>query len=427
MYPEDIEGMENATQGERKVFRFLREAARPDQDFIGWYEPTIGEEGKEPDFVLFGKQQGLLVLEVKDWLIDQIEEAGPRTFKIWIAGREETRTNPERQAKGYVNDLMDALKEIPEFQSGPGSHEGRLKIPIGRMVVFPNISRDEYLDHELHKVIPPERILFREDLAAEGEIRGDPSGKKFQDRIALAFPFAFHGFSGKEIYHLGSILYPVVRFGLPQRQGTCKIRFQREVQALDDDQARIALSLKAGHQLIKGPPGSGKTLVLVHRCCFLKKYHPKVKRILLVCYNIALVSYLKRLLQEKGVGVGGEAIQVRHFFEVCSSVLGMAVEYDNPDSGYYDSIVQLTLESLRGGQNEAGVFDAVLVDEGQDFRDDMFRILLALLRPEGDLVIALDTFQDLYRREGSWKSIGIEAQGGSRTLRQVYRSTAELH
>ena len=52
IHPENIEGQESATEGERKVFRFLREAARPDQDFIGWYESAIGEQGREPDFVL---------------------------------------------------------------------------------------------------------------------------------------------------------------------------------------------------------------------------------------------------------------------------------------------------------------------------------------------------------------------------------------
>ncbi len=72
---EDIEALENATPGERTVFRFLREAARPDSDFIGWYEPAIGEQGREPDLVLFGNQHGLLILEVKDRLIDQIEES----------------------------------------------------------------------------------------------------------------------------------------------------------------------------------------------------------------------------------------------------------------------------------------------------------------------------------------------------------------
>ena len=183
MHPEDIEDLENATTGERTVFRFLREAARPDSDFIGWYEPAIGEQGREPDFVLFGNQHGLLVLEVKDWLIDQIEEADSHNFKIWIGGREENKTNPDKQARGYVHELMDVLKEYPEFQSGPGDHQGQLKIPIGRMVVFPNISRKDYLEHGLDQVIPPERVLFQDDLTNEGEIRRDPSGEKFQGRV----------------------------------------------------------------------------------------------------------------------------------------------------------------------------------------------------------------------------------------------------
>ena len=36
MHSEDIEELESPTEGERKVFRFLREVARPDYDFIGW-------------------------------------------------------------------------------------------------------------------------------------------------------------------------------------------------------------------------------------------------------------------------------------------------------------------------------------------------------------------------------------------------------
>jgi hypothetical protein len=77
MHPEDIDSLEGPTEGGRKVFRFLPEATRPDQDFIGWYEPAIGEQGREPDFVLFGEQLGLMALEVKYWLIDPIEEAAP--------------------------------------------------------------------------------------------------------------------------------------------------------------------------------------------------------------------------------------------------------------------------------------------------------------------------------------------------------------
>jgi hypothetical protein len=33
-YPEEIEPLEKATADEKKVFRFLKDAARPDKDFI---------------------------------------------------------------------------------------------------------------------------------------------------------------------------------------------------------------------------------------------------------------------------------------------------------------------------------------------------------------------------------------------------------
>jgi hypothetical protein len=71
-----------------------------------------------------GNRQGLLVLEVKDWLIDQIEEADSYHVKVWSGGREENKTNPDRQGRGYVYELMNLLKEThEEFQSGPKVHE----------------------------------------------------------------------------------------------------------------------------------------------------------------------------------------------------------------------------------------------------------------------------------------------------------------
>jgi hypothetical protein len=65
-HPDDIEALEKPLSGEGVVFLFLRTVARPDSEFIGWYEPAIGEQGREPDFVLFGNRHGLLILEVKD-------------------------------------------------------------------------------------------------------------------------------------------------------------------------------------------------------------------------------------------------------------------------------------------------------------------------------------------------------------------------
>ena len=193
--------------------------------------------------------------------------------------------------------------------------------------------------------------------------------------------------------------------------------------ALDEAQARLALRLGPGHQIVKGPPGSGKTLVLVHRCCQLLRYQPKAKRILLVCFNIALVSYLKRLIQEKAIGTGEGGVHVCHFFELCSKVLGEAVRFENESSEYYDLVAQETLDRIKAGKSRVEPFDAILVDEGQDFDETMLRVVLALLKPGGDFVLSLDSYQDLYMRRPSWKSVGIKAGGRTHYLKRVYRNT----
>ena len=426
MYPEHLEGSEDTTEGEKKVFAFIKDAAKPDKDFTCWYQPSIDNQGKVPDFVLYGKKLGLLVLEVKDWASHQILAYTPHHFTVQFSGKTEQKTNPLRQAKGYANALMEALRENSEFVSREPAHEGGLKIPVGRMVVFPNISRQEYEDRGVRWLIPMERTLLREDLDPAGEILCDASGRKFRQRIAGAFPFSFKGLTGKEEAKLHFALWPEGKIRLPVRQGPGKEHFRSEVAALDAAQARLALWLGSGHQIVKGPPGSGKALVLVHHCCQIRKYRPKIKRILLVCFNIALVSYLKRLIQEKAIGTGEGGIQVCHFFELCSKVLGEAVRFENESSEYYDLVVQETLDRVKAGKGGVEPFDAILVDEGQDFDDLMLRVVLALLKPGGDFVLSMDSYQDLYRRRPSWKSVGIKAGGRTHYLKKVYRNTKAI-
>lgn len=426
MYPDDIEDFEKATEGEKRVFRFLNEAARPHKNFICWYEPLVGSTGKTPDFILFGKELGLLVLEVKDWTINQIIESSPFEFTVRISEKKEKRNSPDKQAKGYVNTLMDMLKKVPDFLSSAPDHAGQLAIPIGRMTVFPNIRYEDYCDRGIQWLIPYERALFKDDMEADGEILCDTSGRKFKKRISESFPFRFQGLKQKEIEKLSFIIWPESRIDIPERKGPGKIRFQREVMALDDAQSRLALRLKSGHQIIKGPPGSGKTLILGNRCCHLFRYQPKIKRILLVCFNIALVSYLKRLVQEKGVGIGAGGIHVSHFYEICSQVLDEPVHYENEDSDYYELVTQEVMDKVVQDEYPFEPFDAILVDEGQDFNTDMFKVLLGILNTGGDLVIGLDSYQDLYKRKYSWKSLGIKASGRTQHLKRVYRNTVEI-
>ena len=83
MIPADVEGFK--TDGERRFYRFLSAAAKPDSSFLAWYTPDL--QGKEPDFILYSDSVGLVVFEVKDWVLDQIREANPHQFMLGINGK----------------------------------------------------------------------------------------------------------------------------------------------------------------------------------------------------------------------------------------------------------------------------------------------------------------------------------------------------
>jgi hypothetical protein len=345
MYPQTLSCCEGALDGERQVYLFLKEVAKPRQKVICWFKPEI--LGSEPDFVLYCQNHGLIVIEVKDWAIQQIKEANPESFTLFISGKYEKRSNPFRQARGYVHALMEALKKAQCFASDDPSHPGKLKVPIGRLVAFPNIEKREYCQRGLDGLIPLQSALFKDDFEPLGEICRDTSGKKFHEKVCGTCPFPFGGLKESEVGKLKALIWPEIRIDLPERKGMAKERFQIEVCALDEAQAKLALYLKPGHQIIKGPPGSGKTLVLVNRCCYIRRFCSDIKRILIVCFNIVLQSYLKRLIQEKGIGVGTGGIEVRHIFELCSQIISQTVEFEKKGTPYYDSVIELTLETVK--------------------------------------------------------------------------------
>lgn len=426
MFPPDIEDHGHATPGESLFFRFVRDTAVPHDDYTCWYEPAVGKDGAAPDFVLFGKRAGVVVFEVKDWDARSIISYDPHSFEVLQKGTARRKTNPDRQAKAYVDRLCDVLRTRREFLDPMG----RVAVPVGRMVVLPNITEKDYDDRSLGEILGRERVLLSEELHPAGELGRDSSGKRFLKRISSVpgvLPFSFRGLPRDKSEALKRMLWPESRIDLPERKGGGRSHFDEEVRYLDETQSRLALRLGGGHRVIKGPPGSGKTLVLVHRCVHLSRYDKSIKRILFTCFNIALVNHVKRLLHTRGVGTGTGGVEVHHFYDLCARVLDEEVHFENEDREYYDFVLQETLETVEKGGASIGPYDAVFIDEGQDFATDMLRVAAGLLKQEGHLAIALDSRQDIYVRRTSLESAGIQARGRTKELKRVYRSTPQIH
>ena len=73
MIPESLGAAPSATPGEARLFRLLQSGLG--DETLAWFDVPV--RGRHADFVVLDPRRGLLVLEVKDWRLDQVRRMTP--------------------------------------------------------------------------------------------------------------------------------------------------------------------------------------------------------------------------------------------------------------------------------------------------------------------------------------------------------------
>ncbi|MEZ0447369.1 3'-5' exonuclease [Cellulomonas sp. ICMP 17802] len=184
--------------------------------------------------------------------------------------------------------------------------------------------------------------------------------------------------------------------------------------ALDRQQADVVADDASEVVVVTGPPGSGKTLVLVARARRVALAHPKWT-IQVLCFNNMLVSYLESLVADV------PNIQVNTFGKFAHRY-GFRVHLS--DEGLAGRDVARHLPVLRANPP----LDALVIDEAQDFFPSWIDFAVASVRPgHGGIAVAGDPKQALYR-EGLDDGIAVEGRLEVRqvVLQRPYRSTRQI-
>ena len=410
--PETLASLDSRVMpGERKVFVALRDHLP--EDYLVYYDIPV--DGRYPDFLIVGPDLGLVVLEVKDWRLKSILEVTADRVRLRQAkGGELEVGNPVRQVRDYLLRTVDTLKRRPRLCA-----DNQLCCGWGAGVVLPYVTPEDVREPSLfgpslEETLGPGLVLTGADLTRERllpRLRGlvPPRGTA---RGAL---------DAQQLDEIRGVLHPEIRIGWGATG-------EEIARVMDLEQERLARTLGDGHRLLRGVAGSGKTLVLICRVRHLLAQHPDW-RILVVCYNRVLASWLHKT-------IGDKRVEVSTFDTWCRQQLKAAgVDVPEPpgrgpqwDAFWVETVPQLLSKAFDEARVPTAAYQAILVDEGQDFADTWYRLLLRALDPEANrLFIALDSSQNIYRRRISWRSLGIQIVGGrTRVLKRNYRNTRPI-
>jgi len=377
MYPERLpDGIDS--DAERRLFdRFKREFSDDFTIFhsVAWLSRIRGGRARdgEIDFLIAHPRHGLLVAEVKGGGIEF--DAPTRSwFSLDRSGQRHLIRDPVSQVRTSRYVLQEMLSQAP---ATAGVH-----YPSGYTVVFP----DTRFTPEVGIAVPREIVI---DL---------PRARDLKQAIIDVY-----GYFASDLPQPGpSGIDALVRvlgrsWRLPPMIGAAIDASELRLRELTEQQYAILDALaRRPRALISGGAGTGKTMLALEKARRLAR---SGFRTLLTCFNANLAAWM-------GAQLRGTGVHVRNFHGLCTE---MAQRGGNPlvrqpqetEQQFYDRFPDALLESIPRLEQR---FDAIVVDEGQDFREEWWIALCELLADprEGVLYIFYDDNQRIYQRKSTF-------------------------
>ncbi|MEQ1853488.1 MAG: NERD domain-containing protein, partial [Chthoniobacteraceae bacterium] len=353
---------------------------------VSWIarQPRRHAQDGEADFLLFHPEGGLLVVEVKGGGIRRDATSG-EWFSIDRGMREHHIKDPFAQARRAQHVILDKLREHPDW-----SRVAPRRVLAGYGVAFPDIQRTDQLSgpDRPNAIIATANEMSSISRWIESAFawwrNEDPSVARLGGGAVTLIERAF----ARDIR-----VAPLVSQRLAEEE-------QQRIQ-LTAQQARLLRALGARRRVaIKGGAGTGKTVLALEKARQLAR---EGFRTLLLCFNRPLAEHLGR------VEASSLHIEIRSFHELCGDRVQRVLsttgrdflrdaqqEYPRGDKFRVQLPYALALAVEETGER----FDAIVVDEAQDFHSEFWlpiEMLLADTR-HSPLYVFYDNNQAVYRR-----------------------------
>jgi superfamily I DNA and RNA helicase len=445
-----IDAEEARTTTHREVLLILAQTF-DDEGAVLLCEPSIvrGRSGP-PDIAIVDPKSGVHVVEIKGVPLDSVRAVNAGGAIEITYGSNISRKDPSRQATRKMFEIKDAAA----LHFG-----GDLNIAFQSWVVFPRITRSEWEDKFGEAVSTRTEVLFADDL--ESSRLGERLRERGINRLAA---FKMHSCPAQQMRSVmgafgdSEVLRPPSRSGPKPPAGSKGERLDKalaEYRALTELQQRLtAKDWNDGPRLVRGVAGSGKTIVLATQAARLvEQIHKRTidlfrdnspVPVLAVCFNRTLVPFIRDRIelayrQRTHEALPGQSLVVLHFNALLYHLHRQGFcKYrrttGTPDADKRAMQCLVEMNSLRGeraAELSRGLFAAVFIDEGQDFHESEYRLLMKLGRPAPSglprMFVFYDDAQNLYGlKRPTWSELGIDMRGRSVVMDECFRNTRQI-
>jgi superfamily I DNA and RNA helicase len=408
-----INDLIDPTPGEREFVQIINEIAENNTELSLrlYYEPE--GSGCYPDFALYSNYHGIILFEIKDHSITAVEEFHPQYAKL----------NYDKGVKSIKFNRTKSIEWHSEFQ------EANVAIPVSELYVFPNLTAyDLQYEYHIDTTANNNQFILSDDL---------DNDEVFLNKIK------YHSQKYLKFYRPDRRTEEVALCKITREIGSPVISKSPEgllqTSMLDDilknerkEDTLIVLSKqqesfyrkflnRKGFRFLKGHAGTGKTLLLIAQAEFLAQRISNVQ--IFITYFTSQLDGIFHHLQSKYP----QNITVERMGQFCSRKIRQKTNKENWDD-YFEDCLNLMMKNSSLHKK----YDFIFVDEGQDFRPSIGKMVELLAKGEDfktkNVVVAFDDFQALNNKSkvDTTETFKGKQRGRVKKLDTSYRTPIEI-
>lgn len=380
-----------------EVWDFLTKKIANFHGYCAYKIPFLGASSisEVPTFIVATQEHGVVLIDVIHDKVISVEEDG----RAWKTANAISHSR-DLVLELYADEIEARFKRSANLYD---RRNKKLLVPINSVLIFRENNSDDLdklgLSETSISKLTPE--AYQDTIKSEfSNASWNGTDKQFDDILSLI----------EGTWDYRGVLSPVDSSIKPKTVNEYILRSLNRTFKQDNSQRQVSMQIPNGPQRIRGLAGTGKTVVLSLKAALTALRAPDFK-ILYLFNTQSLYNLIERQVgdyyaKESKSSLPQGSIDILHAWGGRTSGRGLyskiCEEYgispltlrDVPSGIDGLSFIYKQLDTLLGNSLKP-IYDMVLIDEAQDFPNEVFELVYKLAKEPKRIVVAYDDFQSL--------------------------------